>query len=51
MFITGAGQPIVGPEALQEAQPDIVIVMNPIYMDEIRTTVAEMGVDAEFVTV
>lgn len=51
MFITGAGQPIVGPQALQEAQPDVVIVMNPIYMDEIRATVAEMGVDAEFVTV
>ena len=50
-FITGAGQEIVPPEFLRDYQPDVVIVMNPIYLDEIGQMVREMGVEAEFMTV
>jgi SAM-dependent methyltransferase len=34
-FLAGNGQEIVSPEFLTEYQPDIVIVMNPIYVEEI----------------
>ena len=50
-FITGTGQPIVGPEKLAEVRPDTVMVMNAVYIDEIRAMVQALGVEAEFVTV
>ena len=37
------GQEIVAPEALQSIAPDLVLVMNPVYLDEIRATVHGMG--------
>jgi len=49
MYITGTGQQIVAPEFLQEYQPDIIIVMNPIYEDEIRQMLATLAVDAELI--
>jgi len=49
MYITGTGQQIVPPTFLQEYQPDVVIVMNPIYLDEIRQMLDELGVHAEVV--
>jgi len=47
MHIAGTGQLIVAPEALAEAPPAVVIVMNPLYRDEIAGTLEAMGVDAE----
>ena len=35
MFVAGAGQQIVGPEALRTQRPDFALVMNPNYLDEI----------------
>lgn len=49
MYITGTGQQIVAPEFLQEYQPDVIIVMNPIYTDEIRQMLATLNVDAELI--
>lgn len=49
MYITGTGQQIVAPAFLQEYQPDVVIVMNPIYLNEIRQMLANLGVNAELV--
>jgi hypothetical protein len=46
-FVTGTGQQIVPPEFLQEYQPDVVIVMNPIYKDEIKKTLGQFGLSAE----
>jgi ubiquinone/menaquinone biosynthesis C-methylase UbiE len=51
MYITGSGQRIVPPTFLAEYRPDAVIVMNPLYIDEIKTNVEEMGVEADFLTV
>jgi hypothetical protein len=44
MHITGTGQRIVGPAFLADYNPDAVIVMNPLYIDEIRQTLNELGV-------
>jgi hypothetical protein len=35
-FLAGTGQRIVSPDALVEYRPDVVIVMNSVYRDEIR---------------
>jgi len=47
MFVAGTGQQIVPPEFLQTYRPDVVIVMNPIYRDEIRHILATLNVAAE----
>ncbi len=47
MHVAGSGQRIVPPEFLREYQPDVVILMNSIYTDEIRQTLTDLGVQAE----
>jgi SAM-dependent methyltransferase len=49
-FMAGTGQEIVMPEFLQSYKPDIVIIMNPIYRDEIRRQLLSLGVRTELVT-
>jgi SAM-dependent methyltransferase len=51
MYMAGTGQLIVAPEFLKEHRPDVVIVMNPIYLDEIRRDLEAMDIDAELVAV
>ncbi len=46
-YIAGTGHEIVGPESLRDRKPDWVLVMNPIYLEEIRQTLSELGIDAE----
>ncbi|GBE20930.1 hypothetical protein BMS3Bbin01_00271 [bacterium BMS3Bbin01] len=46
-FLPGSGQEIVPPEFLAEYRPDLVIVMNPIYRDEIGRNLDEMAVEAQ----
>jgi hypothetical protein len=46
-YVPGTGQEIVAPERLREIRPDLVIVMNPVYLEEIRGSVRELGIDAE----
>lgn len=41
------GVRVVAPEALKERRPDHVIVMNPIYVDEIAANLARLGVNAQ----
>jgi SAM-dependent methyltransferase len=48
MYLAGTGQQIVPPEFLREFQPDVVIVMNPIYLDEIRQITEGLGLSPEF---
>jgi SAM-dependent methyltransferase len=47
-YMAGTGQEIVGPEFLREYRPDVVIVMNPIYEDEIRQLIEGLGLTPEF---
>lgn len=35
-FVPGTGQEIIAPESLAVHQPDTVVVMNPLYLQEIR---------------
>jgi SAM-dependent methyltransferase len=41
-FVPGTGHPIVAPEALVGRAPGRVIVMNPLYRDEIAARLAEL---------
>ena len=43
-FIAGTGHEIVPPEAVRELRPDLVIAMNPIYLDEIGRDLERLGV-------
>lgn len=48
MYLAGTGQQIVPPEFLREIQPDVVIVMNPVYEDEIRQIADGLELSPEF---
>lgn len=50
-FMAGTGQEIVAPEFLRTYQPDLVIVMNPIYIPEISAELARLGVTAEILPI
>lgn len=45
-FLAGTGHRIVAPQELAELRPAHVLVMNPIYVDEITRDVRAMGLDA-----
>ena len=49
-YVAGTGQKIVAPEFVKEYRPEQIIVMNPIYADEIHQNIAEMGINAELLT-
>jgi hypothetical protein len=50
-FMPGTGHPIVGPDNLTEYQPTHVIVMNPVYCDEIGRDLEKRSIDAEMLAV
>jgi SAM-dependent methyltransferase len=50
-FLAGTGHEIVAPERLASTPPDAVIIMNPIYRDEIEADLRRLGVRAEVLTV
>jgi len=50
-FLPCTGQEIVSPEFLQQYRPDQVVVMNPIYSDEIRQDLMRLGLTAELLPV
>lgn len=47
MFMAGTGQKIIAPEDLREAPPQQLIIMNPIYREEIERTLADLGLAPE----
>lgn len=49
MFVAGAGQKIVAPDALSVYRPDTVIVMNPLYENEVSIALRRLGLDVEIV--
>lgn len=50
-YMAGTGQEIVPPEFLRAYDPGIVIVMNPIYIDEIDQKLKELGIGAKLMWV
>lgn len=51
MFIAGTGQKIVPPEFMRKYRPEVIVVMNPIYLNEIRQMMTGMGMTAEFLVI
>ena len=49
-FVPITGQEIIGPERLRQNPPDLVIVMNPEYADEVRSMIDDMGIRCEVVS-
>ncbi len=50
-YMSGTGQKIVSPEFLKEYRPDVVIVMNAIYREEIRRNLQDLGLNPELIAV
>jgi len=48
-FLPGIGKKIMPPDFLKEYKPDVTIVMNPIYCDEIRQMLDDMEVNTEVI--
>jgi hypothetical protein len=48
-FMAGTGHEVIAPEQLGSYRPDLVIAMNPAYLDEIRGTLNSLGLDCELV--
>jgi hypothetical protein len=50
-FLAGSGHAIAGPEYLLQYPPDLVIVMNPVYKDEIASQLAGLGLSTRLTTI
>ncbi len=50
-YLVGTGQPVVLPQYLKQAVPDTVIVMNPIYRDEIASSLGELSLNPRLVMI
>jgi threonine dehydrogenase-like Zn-dependent dehydrogenase len=49
-FMATTGQEIIGPERLTQDKPDVVIVMNPVYKQEIEEDLQKLGLSPEVLT-
>jgi SAM-dependent methyltransferase len=45
-FMAGTGHEIISPAALKEINPELVVAMNPIYIEEIQRDLDDLGLDA-----
>jgi C-methyltransferase C-terminal domain len=50
-FLPGTGHPVVAPQYLLGQPPDLVVVMNPIYVREVTLTLETLGLKPEVVAV
>jgi len=50
-FVAGTGQEIISPNRLIEYKPDKVVIMNPIYTEEIRKILKELHMAPELIEV
>lgn len=49
-YLPGTGQRIESPDALRTNPPDTVVVMNPVYREEIGVDLQAMSIDCELIT-
>jgi SAM-dependent methyltransferase len=49
-FMATTGQEIIGPERLSRDKPDVVIVMNPVYKQEIEEDLQKLGLRPQVLT-
>lgn len=47
--IAGTGHPIVSPASLAQAPPELVVAMNPVYLDEIRADLDRLSPGATLI--
>jgi SAM-dependent methyltransferase len=45
-YMAGTGHEIVAPDALRTVQPELVVAMNPVYLDEIQHELDALGIAA-----
>ncbi len=50
-YLPGSGQKVISPKDLIEYQPDYVLLMNPIYTEEVRKDLQEMDLNPEIVPI
>jgi hypothetical protein len=50
-YVAGTGQKVLSPEETARLRPDTILVMNPIYKDEIWAKMSALGLDAEIMVV
>ncbi len=51
MYVAGTGQQIVSADFLKDYQPDVVLIMNPLYSAEIEQMLAERDLYPSMITV
>lgn len=49
LYMPGIGKQYVSPEFLKQYRPDVVIIMNSVYINEIGKMLHEMGLDPELI--
>lgn len=47
-FMGGTGQLIIAPEDLEDIKPDVIILTNPVYEQEVKDFVSSLGLTSEF---
>ena len=50
-YVAGTGQRIMPPDFLKKYKPDVVIVMNPIYIEEIQQILKQMNLSPKVIPV
>ena len=50
-YVAGSGQEILAPEHLRDLAPDVILVMNAVYRDEIAATIEQLGIKAQLACV
>lgn len=50
-YVPGTGQLITSPAFLRDYHPDIIILMNPIYREEVSELTGKMGLDSQIIVV
>jgi hypothetical protein len=51
MYMAGTGQQIVAPTFLKEYEPDLVVLMNPVYVHEVAGSLRELDLAPRLVAV
>jgi SAM-dependent methyltransferase len=49
-FVAGTGHPVVAPASLPEIDPQVVVLTNPVYTDEVGEALVATGVRADLIS-
>jgi SAM-dependent methyltransferase len=51
LYIPGTGQRVVSPEFLKQFRPDVLVIVNPNYRDEISQQVRALGISPDLLSI